>query len=327
MEMRKLFSTTATQPLSSGETAAFPSPQIPLPDDAKILTLPDGRKMGYAEYGSPPGQPFIFVHGIPDCRIDCCFTAEDKAIAKRLNIRWIGIDRPGIGLSSPQPNRTILDWPQDVQHLTSHLGLTTYRVFGVSGGTAYALACAIHLPRDRLLSVGIMAGMAPLFAGLKGMSLANRIGLRIWQRLPWVMEAIINRSLVPTLMNSDRGKAEEMFRKQAKYMSKVDKEFGTKEAVQMLTTILREVYRQGSARAHAEENRLANSHWGFELEDVIHDRIRLWYGTKDVNTPVEQGQYMAARIPGATIKEYEGNTHFDIWKHLEEMLTSMLEDG
>lgn len=54
--------------------------------------------------------------------------------------------------------------------------------------------------------------------------------------------------------------------------------------------------------------------------------IRLWYGKQDVNTPPEMGRYMAARLPNAVLKEYEGKSHFTIWDHIEEMLTDVLQD-
>jgi len=59
---------------------------------------------------------------------------------------------------------------------------------------------------------------------------------------------------------------------------------------------------------------------------VKYSGIRLWYGKQDVNTPPEMGRYMAARLPNAVLKEYEGKSHFTIWDHIEEMLTDVLQD-
>jgi hypothetical protein len=130
--------------------------RYPLPDNCQVLKLPDHRHLSYAEYGSkaPNAHPFIFIHGIPDTRLDACLLSSDRAIAQKLNIRWIGIDRPGIGLSTFQPNRTVLGWVQDLKCLILYLKLDRYRIFSVSGGTGYALACAKLLPREQLRSVG-----------------------------------------------------------------------------------------------------------------------------------------------------------------------------
>lgn len=44
---------------SIDNSIVVPSPHITLPDNVKTPTLPDGRRMGYAEHGSPTGHPFI----------------------------------------------------------------------------------------------------------------------------------------------------------------------------------------------------------------------------------------------------------------------------
>lgn len=303
--------------------------KYPVPDDCQVLELPDGRHLSYAEYGSkaPDAHTFIFIHGIPDTRLDACLLSYDQAIAEKLNIRWIGIDRPGIGLSTFHPNRTVCDWVDDLKCLIHHLKLQKYRVFSVSGGTGYALACAKLLPREQLLGVGIAFGVGPWEAGPVGLSVLNRIGMWIWEKYPWVFGEILDRYLVPKVQEESPKKTEEIVRKQSKYMKKKDREaFGSDEATQGLVNITREVYRQGSSRGYVEDSKLATKHWGFDLNEVRYSGIRLWYGKQDVNTPPEMGRYMAARLPNAVLKEYEGKSHFTMWDHLEEMLTQMLQD-
>lgn len=89
------------------------------------LTLPDGRKLGYAEYGSPTGKVILYHHGFPGSRLE---GAADHDLCTELGLRMICIDRPGIGWSSPHPGSTLLDWPKDVEYLTDHLGLESYSV-------------------------------------------------------------------------------------------------------------------------------------------------------------------------------------------------------
>ena len=128
-----------------------------LPDDCQVLKFPDNRHLAYTEYGSkaPDAHPFIFVHGIPDTRLDACLLSTDRAISEKLNIRWTGIDRPGMGLSTFHPNCTVFGGVNGLQCLIHHLKLDRYQILSVSGGTAYALACAELLPREQLRSVGI----------------------------------------------------------------------------------------------------------------------------------------------------------------------------
>ena len=35
-----------------------------------LLHLADGRELGYAEYGAPDGQPVLYCHGFPTCRLE-----------------------------------------------------------------------------------------------------------------------------------------------------------------------------------------------------------------------------------------------------------------
>ncbi len=68
--------------------------------DTNILLLPDGRRLGYAEYGDPDGKPVILLHGNPNSRLlyglmpDCPF---------RPGLHLIAPDRPGYGLSDFYP--------------------------------------------------------------------------------------------------------------------------------------------------------------------------------------------------------------------------------
>jgi hypothetical protein len=94
-------------------------------DTSATLILPDGRKLGYALYGSPTGKAVLYQHGFPGSRIEA---AQHDDLCKELGLRIIAIDRPGIGWSSPHPGSKLLDWPKDVERLTEHLGLEAYSV-------------------------------------------------------------------------------------------------------------------------------------------------------------------------------------------------------
>lgn len=94
-------------------------------DSSRKIDLPDGRKLGYAEYGAPNGKPIFALHGMPGSRVEGAFFHKT---ALKYNARIIYIDRPGIGWSSPQPDRTILDHAKDVERLSEHLKLDKYLV-------------------------------------------------------------------------------------------------------------------------------------------------------------------------------------------------------
>ena len=75
-------------------------------------------------------------------------------------IRVIGVDRPGIGSSTPHLYANVLDWAGDLELLMDTLGIETACIAGLSGGGPYALAAAVGLP-GRIRRVGVMGGVAP----------------------------------------------------------------------------------------------------------------------------------------------------------------------
>lgn len=109
----------------------------------QTLNLADGRTVGFSDYGRPDGAPVIWCHGGPGNRLPAAGAHETAAA---LGLRIIGIDRPGYGLSSLRPGRTIADWVPDGLAVADHLGLQRFFTVGVSTGGAYALALAALAP-------------------------------------------------------------------------------------------------------------------------------------------------------------------------------------
>ncbi|PIE95746.1 alpha/beta hydrolase [Bacillus fungorum] len=151
-----------------------------------IITLQDGRKLAYIEYGKTNGLPVMLFHGTPGSRI---WSLTDDMVAKRFGIRLISIDRPGYGLSDQKRNRTVLDWAEDVNELADQLKLQTFSIIGVSGGGAYAAACAYQIP-ERLQSVQMVSSATP-FEDEKppaSMCRENRIAFFISKQLPLLLK-------------------------------------------------------------------------------------------------------------------------------------------
>ncbi|KAG7101183.1 hypothetical protein HYQ44_020447 [Verticillium longisporum] len=121
------------------------------------FTLPDGRTLGFAEYGDPRGQPLLYFHGFPSSRLEASVMDD---MARQRKIRLLALDRPGFGRSSTQPGQQILDWPTDVVAFATGQNIDRFAVMGASGGGPYALACARALPREMLTGVGLFASEA-----------------------------------------------------------------------------------------------------------------------------------------------------------------------
>lgn len=73
--------------------------------------------------------------------------------AAALGLRITALDRPGIGASSPQPNRTVQQYPADVAELCEQLSIKQFSIFASSAGTMYALALTLA-PETKHMVVG-----------------------------------------------------------------------------------------------------------------------------------------------------------------------------
>lgn len=118
----------SNDPSANTEIAESRSPEsrlVPEKDTSETLTLPDGRKLGYAQFGLLTGKPIFYCHGLPGSRVEGGHLHE---AALATGARIIATDRPGMGLSSFQPGRTLLDHPKDLETLAAHLKLQEYGV-------------------------------------------------------------------------------------------------------------------------------------------------------------------------------------------------------
>ena len=125
---------------------------------SQTIVLPDGRHLGFAEYGDPAGQPVFHFHGSAGSRLD---RPAGESILWKQGIRFISVERPGHGLSDFQSNRRLVDWPKDVSELADQLDLKAFYIEGWSAGGPHALACACFLP-DRVKAVALIASGAPM---------------------------------------------------------------------------------------------------------------------------------------------------------------------
>ena len=155
------------------------------------ITLSDGRKLDFNEYGPASGTPLFYFHGSPSSRIEFkLFGSED--LLESLNIRLIAADRPGSGLSDFQPNRRFMDWPKDVVALANHLNLERFAILGYSGGGPYAAVCALAIP-ERITRVGIVSGTAPFTVpGLAdSINKNSRSFMDLSHQKPWLSRMIL----------------------------------------------------------------------------------------------------------------------------------------
>src|SRR5688500_3368807 len=122
------------------------------------IEMPDGRTLGYGDYGDPADVPVLWCHGGPGSRMEAKLAAP--AAAAR-GFRLIGIDRPGYGLSTPRPGRSIEACVPDILAVADAVGADAFYVVGVSTGGAYAAATAAIAP-ERVLGAVLACALTDM---------------------------------------------------------------------------------------------------------------------------------------------------------------------
>src|SRR5262245_7254732 len=90
----------------------------------RTVTTKDGRNLAYLEVGDPRGPLVIHNHGGPSSRLEARLFAN---VTSKHRLRFIFVDRPAMGPSTPQEARTYLGWADDMTAIADALG---YREFG-----------------------------------------------------------------------------------------------------------------------------------------------------------------------------------------------------
>jgi pimeloyl-ACP methyl ester carboxylesterase len=282
------------------------------------LTLRDGRRLGYAEFGAPDGRPVIYCHGFPASRLEMRLGHEAAA---RSGIRLIAPDRPGYGLSDFQPGRRISDWPRDAAELADALALGRFGVLGISGGGPYAIACAAALP-GRVTVAGIVCGLGRLDSreDAAGMNPFGRFSFALARRAP-VASQLFNRLLAPALRRSPNL----ILKLLASSLPPPDaKTLADPEVLALFADAFREGLRQGG-RGIALDLDLYARPWDFAV-DSIRVPCLLWHGEQDTTVPVAMGKRLAAEIPGCRARFYPGEGHFSLpVRRLDEILAALRE--
>lgn len=281
-----------------------------MPKRDQKFQLPDGRKLGYDEYGVPNGKPIFYFHGSPSSRIECTLYV-DEALLQSLDVRLIAMDRPGMGLSDFQPNRRILDWPQDVTALADHLKIEQFAILAYSLGGPYGLACASAL-KQRLTKVGIVSGAA-LFTDAELIKNVNE-GTRNFLTLPrekprlsrlflWLAVGVMPR-ITP---NRFIAQANSLLPAPDRPIVAADPSF-QKGFINMV----KEAMKQGT-RGAFHESLLSVTDWGFSLQD-IQTPVMFWHGEEDQNVPVEMARFARTVIPKSEAKFYPEEGHLSLFK-------------
>ncbi|MDH3295941.1 MAG: alpha/beta hydrolase [Acidimicrobiia bacterium] len=260
--------------------------------NTETLLLDDGRTLAWISYGDPDGIPVLAMHGSPDSAV--LWRLADTA-AGSTGVRLIAPDRPGFGSSTPKRRRSILDWVDDLDALTDHLGLGRYRLLAISGGSPYALATAWRHP-GRVEGVGLLSVIAPLdVPGIADQtSRPIRFTFFAARRFPFLLRPMATAMVRVTGRNIDAA-AERLI----KLRPPADRAVIRRpEVMAVLKANLPNQFNDPDSIA--TEMRNAARPWGFDLREVTAPTV-IWQGGLDDVHPPAMAHHLARQLPRATL--------------------------
>jgi pimeloyl-ACP methyl ester carboxylesterase len=253
----------------------------------------DGRRVAYAEYGAPDGDPVVFFHGTPGSHL---LGALLDRSARRDGVRVLAPDRPGYGRSDSWPERTLADTGSLLAAVLADAGVDSARLVGFSGGGPHALAAAVTRP-GLVERVDVIGGPAPPSLAAEtpaGQRLLGALAERTPRLLGGLLRghAALARRASPSVVVSQY----------AADPSAVDDEAAALVARDFVAALDRT--REGVVT----ETRLLHGDWGVSL-DALECPVRLWHGDADANAPVGDAERLAERLSDVRLTVFEGADH------------------
>lgn len=284
---------------------------------ARQAQLADGRRLGFAEYGDPNGKPVLMMHDLWGTRL---FRHPDDNILLDLGVRLIGIDRPGIGMSTRKPDRTLLQFADDVRLLAKALSLDSFALLGYSAGGPYALACAYQLANS-VSRCAVVSSLPPM-DDPQGFEAVNGNYARLFQI------AANSPTLIYLLMKGffwiDSRRAPDYFITElSASMPKQDQAIIMQPQLFHLRRMMWEEIRQNGSEGFVDELIAQIQSWGFTLKD-IQIPVDIWWGNSDTFVAPMVGKRMADYIPESTLHLIENSGHLILFSHWRAILENLI---
>ncbi|KFU78003.1 alpha/beta fold hydrolase [Amycolatopsis lurida] len=273
--------------------------------------LPDGRVLGWAEWGPPDGEVVLLIPGAATSRR----LGLSAGVVESLNVRLVTVDRPGLGSSSPLEDRTFADFAADIACLAGERGFGVSPMIANSQGAPFAFACAAAGAAGPLAIVsGADEISRPEFTGTLPDELAGLVALVVSD--PARAEAVFTGYDADALWNLVTRSAP-------------DADLAVYTAPSFESAYRRamaEAFGQGPA-GYARDTVLAMGRWPFALSSIT-GHVDLWYGEQDRSHSPDNGVTLAGRLPDATLRIVPGIGGAVLWTHAAEILRALLgRDG
>ncbi|MBU6182780.1 MAG: alpha/beta hydrolase [Verrucomicrobia bacterium] len=265
--------------------------------------MPDGRTLAYLATGDPGGALLIHNHGGPSSRLEAKLFADSAA---KHGIHFVCVDRPGIGLSSPQEQRTFSGWADDLIAIADSLGHEKFGVTGWSEGGPWALAAAAYIDPARLRHVSALApGSYGAFgdnSAAKHLSKIDALGGFLALHM-----APGFRLLYATLGITAAHFQSSYIKQLRAAVNDSDRKILDGPVAEAFAEMSAECFAQGSEGLVRDAMPLYRR-WDFDVS-AIKRPVHFWQGTGDTLVPLPINREVADHMPGAVWHEVDGAGH------------------
>lgn len=298
--------------------SASPAPSAGI---ARIVTAPDGRTLACLEVGNPDGALVLHNHGGPSSRLEACLFAEAAA---RNRLRFVCVDRPGIGQSSPQSPRSYMGWAEDLTAVADALGHKTFGVTGWSEGGPWALAAAAYIDPARLCHVSSIAG------GSYG-AFGDNSAAKYLSKID-ALGGFLALHFEPgfRLMYASLGLTAEHFRQSyikslLRAVNDADRQILQRPGFEAaFCDASAECFAQGS-EGLVRDSELLYRHWSFDVSRIRRP-VHMWQGMADTLVPPPINREVADRMPGSVWHPVAGAGHFVAIGSADDILAVAAEE-
>jgi pimeloyl-ACP methyl ester carboxylesterase len=280
----------------------------------KTITLEDGRKLGYAEYGDPKGKPVLLYHGTPSSRINPNATLIDS-VSRTLGkdtIRLFSLDRPGYGLSDSKEGRTINEWSSDIEEFLDQLEIDTFSLYAISGGGPYAISSSYYLG-DRINKVAVVCGLGPVYLP------------EIYEKLSPEGKASVDYpealgSFTDTVQSNPKAFVENLI----SGMNESERSRIPAQVIEEYTRSLSESTKRPDGMI--SDYQAFGAEWNVPIEKISVP-IHFWHSEDDQSVPFTHSEFLVSKITGAKLTKLTGLNHYTtVLGTIEYVLDYILRD-
>jgi len=293
-------------------------PAIENPRAEGRFHLPDGRRIGYAEYGDPNGPVVLWFHGTPGGRRQLPLVG--RRAAEVLGLRVVLIERPGSGLSDPHVYESVSDFSDDMACVADALGAARLGVVGLSGGGPYALSCAgTGALAGRVVAVAILGGVTPSVgpdATASGAIVTARRFDAVLSALREPFARITAGMLLPVIPLAHLA-----YLGLTKVMPEGDQRVFSDPDIEamFINDVIHVLRNKVPFQALLDDARLFGRDWGFRLADVTVP-VRWWHGDADSIISFDDAKKAAERLSDAELILMPDESHLGGFAAADEVL-------